>query len=132
MRSSVRRTASARRSSGKAGATFSLRYAEPGPDPLQNVVWERRQSLRALPLQPSGWGLVLVGGSLVVLVGVARRCSHNLQGISICHFTRDILMAFAGNCSRVEKIQLQIVISPIPNFPDQFVQPLQHCWMCRV
>src|SRR5438552_7383637 len=33
----------------KSGATFAARYTEPGSDPLQNVVWERRQSLITNP-----------------------------------------------------------------------------------
>jgi ribonucleoside-diphosphate reductase alpha chain len=42
-------TGAAKGQRAKAGATFTARYSAAGPDPLQNVVWERRQSLITNP-----------------------------------------------------------------------------------
>jgi exosortase len=92
-------------------------------------VWERRAKLRALQVQPTSWGLIVVAGSLIVLLGGLLGAELFLSRIAILGtLIGGVLFVLGWQHLKVLvfPIAILLLMIPIPSIIfNQIVFPLQ-------
>jgi len=60
------------------------------------LVWERRQKIAALQMQPSNWGLVIIAGSLLLLAAGTLGAETFVARVSIIGLTAGVIVFLLG------------------------------------